>query len=71
MVEERRCYVSYLLRLWETKREGVSIWRASLQSPDTGERTGFASLDALFAFLRQVAGVELDSGGDQDETRPG
>jgi hypothetical protein len=28
------------------------IWRVSLESPLTGERKGFASLDALVVFLR-------------------
>ena len=50
---EPRSYLSYLLRLWQTKKDGRLVWRASLQSPDTGERQGFASLEALFAHLRQ------------------
>lgn len=40
--------LSYLLRLWRTL-EGD--WRASLEAPGTGERQGFASLQALFEFL--------------------
>ncbi|MBL7183254.1 MAG: hypothetical protein ISS50_02265 [Anaerolineae bacterium] len=57
---EQPDYLSYLLRLWRVRGdEGAHqsaekpIWRASLESPFTGERMGFASLDALFAFLRQ------------------
>ncbi len=49
---ERREYLSYLLRLWRVGTE-KAVWRASLESPHGGERIGFASLDALFAFLRQ------------------
>jgi hypothetical protein len=49
---ERCNYLSYLLRLWRVSGER-SVWRASLESPHTGERIGFASLDALFAFLRE------------------
>ena len=30
----------------------VMHWRASLQDAHTGERQGFASLEALFEFLR-------------------
>jgi hypothetical protein len=61
---ERRDYLSYLLRLWRvggdggTHREEEAVWRASLESPHTGERRGFASLHELFAFLE--AEVSLD-----------
>jgi hypothetical protein len=51
--------LSYLLRLWQAEREGVLVWRASLQSAHAdkdhpmGERRGFASLTELYAFLEQ------------------
>ena len=52
-------YLSYLLRLWRAGAEKDSppgderlTWRASLQSPQTGERVGFLSLEKLFDFLR-------------------
>ena len=32
---------------------GEATWRASLENPQTGERHGFASLDAMVAFLRR------------------
>jgi hypothetical protein len=48
---ERREYLSYLLRLWRVGTE-MAVWRASLESPQGG-RIGFASLEALFDFLRQ------------------
>jgi hypothetical protein len=55
---ERRDYRSYLLRLWRVGAEEAA-WRASLESPHTGEHFGFASLEDLFAFLetevREVA----------------
>lgn len=50
-------YLSYLLRLWQvdhqgvTRQEGVTLWRASVESSLTGERQGFASLEELFKFL--------------------
>lgn len=54
---ERRDYRSYLLRLWRVGPEEAA-WRASLESPHTGELTGFASLEDLFAFLEtEVRGV--------------
>lgn len=45
-------YLSYLLRLWRTSDGEKQVWRASLESPGTGERQGFASLKDLFDFLR-------------------
>ena len=50
-------YFSFMLRMWRANGEGKAAWRASLESPHTGERVGFASLEELFTFLRQQAGV--------------
>jgi hypothetical protein len=66
MRREQRRYLSYLLRLWQIKSGGELVWRASLESPHTGERRGFASLGALFAFLRRQTGAASD--GDSAET---
>lgn len=51
MDKESVGYLSYLLRLWRTGEAGP--WKASLEDPQTGQRLGFQSLDALFAFLRR------------------
>jgi hypothetical protein len=53
-------YLSYLLRMWRAGKRGAPVWRASLQSPQTGERVSFAKLDDLFAFLREQAGLVPD-----------
>jgi hypothetical protein len=53
MSREHGRYISYLLRLWQTRSEGKLIWRASLESPHTGERRGFTNLGDLFAFLEK------------------
>jgi hypothetical protein len=50
MAKQRR-YLSYLLRLWQTSDSGRQVWRASLESPGTGERQGFAGLREMFDFL--------------------
>jgi hypothetical protein len=67
-------YQSYLLRLWRAK-EGQEGWRASLESAQTGERKGFATLDALFEYVRSRARVELSEcsreGGDVKDARLG
>jgi hypothetical protein len=44
-------YLSFLLRLWQVKQNGRETWRASLEDPRTGEKRGFASLEALMDFL--------------------
>ena len=64
MSEQEPRHILYLLRLWQTKSGGELVWRASLESPSAGERTGFTSLQALFAFLQQETGVVADSGGE-------
>ena len=48
-------YLAYMLRLWQEKSEEGVTWRATLESPHTGERRGFASLEALVAFLMEIA----------------
>lgn len=60
MKQEKPNYLSYLLRLWQVD-DGESVhWRASLKQVQTGEQKGFTSLEALFMFLREQAGVEPD-----------
>jgi hypothetical protein len=67
MHKEEPDYLSYLLRLWRTSakkrslpgEEGV-VWRASLHSPQTGERIGFPNLRELFDFLQRQTGVAAD-----------
>jgi hypothetical protein len=47
-------YRAYMLRLWSVQGTAGSVWRASLQSVETGDMTGFACLEELMAFLRKV-----------------
>lgn len=58
MEKPEQRYLSYLLRLWQTSDGEELLWRASLEMPGTGERHGFASLKALFEFLRSQAEPE-------------
>ena len=62
MSKKRRPYLSYLLRLWPAEEDEGSPWRASLESPHTGERRGFASLVDLCAFLRQNTEERAEAG---------
>jgi hypothetical protein len=45
-------YESYLLRLWQTTEGGHAVWHGSLEAVSDGHRYGFATPDALMAFLR-------------------
>jgi hypothetical protein len=53
MSEEGQRYISYLLRLWQTESDEGLVWRASLESPQSGERLGFVNLAELCTFLEQ------------------
>lgn len=55
-----------MLRLWQAGSGEKLTWRASLESPHTGERHGFASLEALFAFLEE----QIESQPGQPEEPP-
>jgi hypothetical protein len=49
MPTERPAYLSYLLRLWQAPGGVSQPWRASLHDTLTGQRQGFADLEALVA----------------------
>lgn len=53
--QKQHPYHSYLLRLWGEHKGNLPQWRASLESAQTGDKYHFASLEALFAFLRRQA----------------
>jgi hypothetical protein len=53
MSDEPDAYQAYLLRRWRVSCQGKWQWRASLESPRTGERQSFAGLEQLFAFLSE------------------
>ena len=63
MEQRERRYVSFLLRLWQTKDGAKSIWRASLEDPRSGECRGFASLEQLCVFLMQQTIADGGRGG--------
>ena len=67
MEHGRRDYLAYMLRLWYADGRGENVatahWRASLESPLTGERHGFGSLAELFTFLTQEV-MRCEAGDD-------
>ena len=56
MLAKEADYVSFLLRLWQSDEDGYLVWRASLESAQTGEKLYFASLGLLLDYLLQVFG---------------
>ena len=52
-----RDYLAYMLRLWRTGSGEGAVWRASLESSDTGDRHAFAGLHALLSFLQAETGA--------------
>lgn len=56
-------YLSYLLRLWVVENQAQHVWRCSLKNVQTGERHGFASLEALYVFLDEK--ISLVPEGDR------
>jgi hypothetical protein len=49
--DEELHYHAHVLRFWR-EHNRPDAWRFSLEDVRTGERRGFADLDALMAFLR-------------------
>lgn len=49
-------YHTFLVTLWEERNQDPdlpSVWRFRLEDPRTGQRQGFANLQALLAILEQ------------------
>ena len=66
MPTESRRYLAYMLRLWQASNDEELTWRASLESPHTGKRHGFAGLEALFAFLEEQTRSTDDPGATSE-----
>ena len=66
-------YRSYLLTVWEERNRDPSlpaVWRFSLEDPHTGQRRGFADLDALTAALKEMTADER-ARGQHPAAQPG
>jgi hypothetical protein len=66
MAEQEKPYLSYLLRLWLVQNEAHHVWRCSLENVKTGERQGFASLEAMCLFLSEKI-MPLPNGNGVEE----
>ena len=51
MDDEPDAYQTFVLRLWRARCRGQWEWRASIESPRSGERQWFAGLPQLFTYL--------------------
>ena len=60
MANKERTRLAYLIRLWQVHCEGQLVWRASLEDAHSGEKRGFGSPAALFAFLQEKLGLKPD-----------
>lgn len=69
MTKPEEQYLSYLLRLWLSKRNGEFVWRASLESSQTGQQHLFATLEELCAFLQERANLPDFSLGKTGECK--
>ena len=69
MEREQPDYLAYLLRLWRVSEGEAPAWRALLKSSHTGEEVGFGSLEELFAFIREQAGLSPAAGGRDQRKR--
>jgi hypothetical protein len=59
MGTDRVLSASFLLCLWQVEMNGDRVWRLSLEGSQTGERWGFADLEALFDFLRRRTAPQM------------
>jgi hypothetical protein len=75
MEQERVAYLSYLLRLWQTRSGEKLVWRASLENARTGVRHSFADpIDALYFLDREMGRADPRQdmpGTDGDPADPG
>ncbi len=46
-------YLSFLLRLWQVQQNDSLVWRASLESPLTGEKRYFPNLESFLIYLQE------------------
>lgn len=61
-------YKTYILRTWQTERDGQLVAFALLEDSRTGQRNVFTSLAALMAFLERGGWPELQGIKDNPTT---
>ena len=63
-------YRSYLLTLWEERSQDAKtpiVWRFSLEDPRTGQRHGFADLEALvIALEKEIMAIKANEKNEKE-----
>ena len=63
-------YRTYLLTIWEERSQAPKapkVWRFSLEDPLTGQRHGYADLEALVdALEREIAGLKANEKKEEE-----
>lgn len=68
---KQQIYLAYMLRLWQAgSRDGLPVWRASLENPHTGERLAFGDAESMFAFLADLMADLARTTGPTEKTEP-
>ena len=69
---KQQIYLAYMLRLWQAgSRDGLPVWRASLENPHTGERLAFGDAKDLTAFLTDLMADLADGIAPLQKVEPG
>jgi hypothetical protein len=68
MGAEVTIYYSYLLRMWQVPTNGERTWRIQLENVQTGEKSGFTSLEKLLVYLNQVVNGEDNPSGEGSQS---
>jgi hypothetical protein len=65
MLDKGARYRTFLLSVWAERSripDAPPAWRFALLDPSTGQRRGFASLEALVGTLKQELAIEESNG---------
>ncbi len=63
LLTDQTNYSVFVLRIWQEKEPNWDrgfAWRFSLEDPNTGERKGFTSMEAMIDYLEQHTGRQSD-----------
>jgi len=63
-------YHSFLLRLWRVNAANEYTWRVSVEQVDSGVLKGFANLDELMFFLRQLTDEAQEMNEKEESNEP-
>ena len=50
--------LTYLVKLWQVRGQGGTVWHGSLEDAHTGEKRGFGDPASLFDFMQEKLGLK-------------